>query len=67
MAKMASVMRVFAREEDGIALTEYLVLLGVLTAAVIAAVSLAGNNLAAAWGLWASWFSTGISGPPASP
>ncbi|MER9410409.1 MULTISPECIES: hypothetical protein [unclassified Mesorhizobium] len=58
MTKLTSMFRAFAREEDGIALTEYLILLGVLTAAVITAVTLSGTNLAAAWGSWAGFFAT---------
>ncbi|ESZ68663.1 hypothetical protein X727_21410 [Mesorhizobium sp. L103C119B0] len=64
MTKLTSMFRAFAREEDGIALTEYLILLGVLTAAVITAVTLAGTNLAASWGTWATWFGT-LGGAPA--
>ncbi|TPJ36612.1 hypothetical protein [Mesorhizobium sp. B2-6-5] len=56
MTKLTNMFRAFAREEDGIALTEYLILLGVLTAAVIAAVGLAGTNLAASWNSWAGFF-----------
>ena len=58
MTRLADMVRAFVREEDGIALTEYLILLGVLTAAVIAAVLLAGGNLANAWNGWAVWFET---------
>lgn len=53
----------FARDEDGIALTEYLILLGLLTGAVIAAVLLFGQNLAASWGLWALWVDDANLGP----
>lgn len=42
-------------DRSGLALTEYLILLGLLTAAVIAAVLLFGTNLAAAWDGWATW------------
>lgn len=45
----------FARDEDGIALTEYLILLGLLTGAVIAAVLLFGINLGDQWDRWAIW------------
>lgn len=47
----------FARDEDGIALTEYLILLGLLTGAVIAAVILFGINLGDQWERWATWVS----------
>ena len=46
----------FAKEEEGIALTEYLILLALLTAGVIAAVLLIGDQLQAAWTGWANWF-----------
>lgn len=45
----------FARDEDGIALTEYLILLGLLTGAVILAVLLFGVNLGDQWERWAVW------------
>ena len=57
------VMR-FRSEEDGLALTEYLILLGLLTAAVVLAVLAFGGNLGAQWQLWANWL-TGLNPPPA--
>lgn len=48
-------VRRFRSEEEGLALTEYLILLGLLTAAVVAAVLLFGQNLGAQWGNWATW------------
>lgn len=54
----------FKKEEDGVALTEYLVLLGLLTGAVIAAVILFGTNLTTAWEDWADWMA-GLAGGPA--
>lgn len=53
----------FARSEDGLALTEYLILLGLLTAAVIAAVLLFGGNLGTAWDGWADWLGLNTSAP----
>ncbi|MBD3666206.1 hypothetical protein H9Q16_19910 [Sulfitobacter sp. TSTF-M16] len=50
-------------EEDGLALTEYLILLGLLTAAVVLAVLAFGENLGAQWGLWSTWLS-GLNPPP---
>lgn len=49
---MASRIR---EEEDGVALSEYLILLGLLVGGVIAAVLLFGTNLGTAWGAWAAW------------
>lgn len=57
------VMR-FRSEEDGLALTEYLILLGLLTAAVVFAVILFGDNLGLQWEAWANWL-TGLNPPPA--
>ncbi|UWP94190.1 hypothetical protein K3X41_07890 [Aliiroseovarius crassostreae] len=45
----------FRKDEDGIALTEYLILLGLLASAVIAAVLLFGDELGANWETWANW------------
>ena len=42
-------------DEDGIALTEYVMLLGLLAGAVIAAVTLFGQNLSTIWDAWATW------------
>lgn len=53
-------------DEEGLALTEYLILLGLLTAAVVLAVLAFGQNLGAAWGAWSTWI-TGLDGPPSLP
>jgi pilus assembly protein Flp/PilA len=50
-------------EEDGLALTEYLILLGLLTAAVIGAVGFFGNSLGIQWQAWAVWIE-GLDGAP---
>ena len=42
-------------EEDGAALTEYIVLLGILTAGIIAAINLFGVNATTLWNSWAVW------------
>lgn len=57
----------FRKEEDGLALTEYLILLGLLTAAVIVAVTLFGTNLAGAWTDWATWIGGADLAPPVVP
>lgn len=56
-------VRAFAREEDGVALTEYLILLALLVGGVITAVTLAGTNLATVWTAWAGWFTTELNVP----
>jgi len=53
--------RAFAREEDGIALSEYLVLLGLLVGGVIGAVLAVGGNLSTAWNSWGTFFTTSLS------
>ena len=50
-------------EEDGLALTEYLILLGLLTAAVVGAVLVFGQTLGAQWTAWSTWL-TGLAPPP---
>ncbi len=52
------VMRRMRDEEEGLALTEYLILLGLLTAAVVTAVILFGGNLGTQWQTWAEWIGT---------
>jgi pilus assembly protein Flp/PilA len=63
MTKALESIRAFAAEEDGIALTEYLILLGFLVAALVTAVGAAGTDLANAWGRWGTWWN-GVN-PPA--
>lgn len=53
--KAINMLQSFRKEENGLALTEYLVLLGLLTGAVIAAVILFGGQVAGAWESWAQW------------
>lgn len=42
----------FQSDEEGLALTEYLILLGLLTAAVVLAVLAFGEALGIQWALW---------------
>lgn len=55
-------IRAFAVEEDGVALTEYLILLGLLVGGVIVTVGLAGTNLNTAWSSWSTFWG-GMTGP----
>jgi pilus assembly protein Flp/PilA len=57
-------VRAFSREEDGVALTEYLILLALLVGGVITAVTAAGSNLSNAWEAWGTWWTSSLS-PPA--
>jgi pilus assembly protein Flp/PilA len=63
MKAVLSSVRAFAREEDGVALTEYLILLALLVGGVIGAVTLAGDNLTKVWNAWAGWFTTSLAVP----
>ena len=63
MKKALEIIGSFGREEDGVALTEYLILLALLVGGVILAVTLAGNNLAAAWNSWGTWWTLNLSAP----
>ncbi|WP_151611647.1 hypothetical protein [Sinorhizobium alkalisoli] len=61
MKAVMSTVRAFAREEDGVALTEYLVLLGLLIGGVVLAVTNAGTNMATVWGQWGTWWTTTVA------
>ncbi|WP_137700743.1 hypothetical protein [Marimonas lutisalis] len=52
---LTNVAKRFHKEEEGIALSEYLVLLGLLIGGVITAVLLFGTELGDAWDAWATW------------
>jgi pilus assembly protein Flp/PilA len=56
MKALLSAVRAFAQEEDGVALSEYLILLGLLVGGVITAVTVAGGQLSAAWTAWGNFF-----------
>ncbi|MBB4186192.1 pilus assembly protein Flp/PilA [Sinorhizobium terangae] len=66
MKALLSKVRAFAREEDGVALTEYLILLGLLVGGVIVAVTTAGDSLAAAWNSWGNFFSQSLTCAPST-
>lgn len=56
MKALLSKVRAFAREEEGVALTEYLILLGLLVGGVVASIVLIGGQLNTNWASWATWF-----------
>jgi pilus assembly protein Flp/PilA len=58
MKKAIEFICAFGREEDGVALTEYLILLGLLIGGLITAVLIAGNSLENAWTAWGTWWDT---------
>lgn len=55
--KAIAFLQSFRKEEDGLALTEYLVLLGLLVGGVITAVLLFGEGLSGAWDDWTAFIS----------
>lgn len=54
--KAITTLQSFRKEEDGLALTEYLILLGLLLGGVIVAVGILGTNLSGAWTDWSTYF-----------
>ena len=56
MKALLNKVRAFAREEDGVALTEYLILLGLLVGGVVASIVTIGGELETNWSSWATWF-----------
>ena len=56
----------FHSEDEGIALSEYLVVLGLLIGGVIAAVLLFGQQLSLAWSNWANWIGTALGNSPST-
>ncbi|WP_066112407.1 hypothetical protein [Salipiger sp. CCB-MM3] len=62
-AYCANTFRRLRDEEDGLALTEYLLLLGLLVGGVILAVGFFGSALSDGWTQWADWATVEISNP----
>jgi len=62
--KAITALKAFRKEEDGLALTEYLVLLGLLVGGVILAVIAFGEGLEGAWTAWADWIEDALSDVP---
>ena len=57
--KAITMLQSFRKEEDGLALTEYLILLGLLVGGVILSVLAFGGGLNTAWTGWSDWIATG--------
>ena len=64
MHKLKNTLARFSKDEDGLALTEYLVLLGLLTGTLILAVVAFGGALNTQWAAWTAWISGELT-PPA--
>lgn len=56
MNSISKNLQSFAADEEGIALTEYLILLGLLVGGVIVTVGLAGTSLNSAWTAWSTFW-----------
>ena len=67
MSYCMDLTRRFRDDEEGLALTEYLILLGLLTAAVIGAVLAFGGQLGVLWQSWATWLESLNGAPPPLP
>lgn len=67
MSYCMDLTRRFRDDEEGLALTEYLILLGLLTAAVIGAVLAFGGRLGVLWDTWAVWLNSLDGSPPPLP
>jgi pilus assembly protein Flp/PilA len=65
--KAINMLQSFRKEEDGLALTEYLILLALLTGAVIGSVLLIGENLGVAWTSWSDFFADATLGYTEAP
>lgn len=65
-AYIQDLMARFHSDEEGLALTEYLMLLGLLTAAVIGAVLAFGAQLGVLWEGWVT-FMEGMTAAPTWP
>ena len=58
MDQVSGAFRAFRNSEDGIALSEYLVLLGLLLGGLISAVGFVAAGLGIAWNSWGEFFSS---------
>ncbi|SHH32862.1 Flp family type IVb pilin [Cognatishimia maritima] len=45
----------FADDESGVAIVEYLILLGLIAGSVIVAISIFGESMGVTWENWAAW------------
>lgn len=61
---LKKIFQSFARDERGLALTEYLMLLGLLTGGVLTVVIIIGASVEGAWESWAQWFGSADWNPP---
>ena len=62
---LSNLVKRFHSEEEGLALTEYMILLGLLTVVVIGAVTAYGESLGELWQGWADWLGAQEAPPSA--
>ena len=65
LSMISHLFKEFRKNNSGLALTEYLLLLGLLTGAVVVAVLTFGLNLGNAWGAWQAWLDNDALEPDA--
>lgn len=66
LTKLNDVFHKFKNVEEGLALTEYLILLGLLVGGTILAVGAIGGDLVAAWESLQTWFGGAPLNAPAA-
>lgn len=57
MSAAIRTVKAFRRDDSGIALVEYLILLAILSGSVVVAIFIFANNIGIQWQSWALWFS----------
>lgn len=62
--RISKLYRDFIDDERGLALTEYLILLGLVTGSVLVAILIIGATIDGVWSTWVSWFGNGDLNPP---
>lgn len=63
MKAFGRVVKDFCTDESGLSLTEYLILLGLMTTAVIVAVVAFGGQAGLLWTEWAAWMGINLTAP----
>lgn len=67
MNKLMNVARRFREEEDGAAMVEYSILVGIITAAAIGLILAVGTYVTGAWSTLCGALGTGKCTPPTAP
>ncbi|MBJ3763659.1 hypothetical protein ILP92_12955 [Maribius pontilimi] len=61
---MTDLVRRYYSEDEGLALSEYLVVLGLLIGGVIGTVLIFGQQLSLAWQNWGLWIASALGSTP---